>query len=83
MSYDAKNGHLGLFTNPSNFTLQVTAEDGRNGIFDVTPYLKLEAFCALKNKDEFLKIINGKYFIEWNCGADLSADTIEAYLKIC
>ena len=23
-------------------------------------------------------IYNGKYFIEWECGADLSADTIEA-----
>jgi hypothetical protein len=25
--------------------------------------------------------MNGRYFIEWDCGADLSADTIEAQLK--
>ncbi|MCI5224273.1 MAG: DUF2442 domain-containing protein [Candidatus Electrothrix sp. AR4] len=67
----------------TNFTLQVTAEDGRNGLFDVTPYLELEAFRALKNSDEFQKIINGKYFVEWDCGADLSADTIEAHLQTC
>ena len=66
-----------------DFTLQVTAEDGRRGRFDVTPYLELEAFRALKNRGEFLKIINGKYFVEWDCGADLSVDTIEAHLKTC
>ena len=30
---------------------------------------------------EFKKIHNGRYFVEWACGADLSADTIEAHLK--
>jgi hypothetical protein len=29
-----------------------------------------------------MKISNGGYFVEWNCGADLSADTIEARLKV-
>ena len=65
----------------SDYTLQVIAEDGRSGIFDVRPYLEFEAFAELKKKDAFEKIMNGKYFIEWDCGADLSADTIEAYLK--
>ena len=65
-----------------NFTLQIISDDGRNGIFDVKPYLELEAFSELKNQNEFMKILNGKYFIEWDCGADLSADTIEAHLKI-
>jgi len=35
----------------------------------------------LKNPDAFHNVTNGKYFIEWDCGADLSADTIEAHLK--
>ena len=26
-------------------------------------------------------IVYGKYFIAWECGADFSADTIEAHLK--
>ena len=66
----------------TDFTLQIILEDGHKGIFDVTPYLKYEAFQELKNIDSFKKIMNGGYFIEWDCGADLSADTIEAHLKI-
>ena len=65
----------------TNLTLQVSTNNGLNGIFDITPYLKLEAFFPLKEYKEFSKIINGKYYIEWECGADLSADTIEAHLK--
>ncbi len=66
----------------SNFTLQITTDDGRNGIFDVNPYLEFEAFSELKNQDEFMRVSNGKYFVEWDCGADLSSDTIEAHLEV-
>jgi len=66
-----------IHPNP-DYTLKIVAEDGRIGIFDITPYLKYEAFADLKNQNEFTQISNGGYFIEWNCGADLSADTIEA-----
>ena len=59
-------------------TLRIVAEDGRSGIFDVRPYLKSPAFLPLKDQAEFSRIHNGGYFIEWRCGADLSADTIEA-----
>jgi len=31
---------------------------------------------------EFLKVSGGGYFVEWDCGADLSADTIEARWRI-
>lgn len=64
-----------------DYTLYVVAEDGRAGVFDVKPYLELEAFADLKKQNAFHEIINGRYFIEWDCGADLSADTIEAQLK--
>ncbi len=64
-----------------DFTLQIIFENGHKGIFDVTPYLEYEAFQELKNIDSFNKVMNGGYFIEWDCGADLSADTIEAHLK--
>ena len=47
-------------------------------ILMLAPYLQDEAFEALQNQSEFAKVINGGYFIEWDCGADLSADTIEA-----
>ncbi len=58
--------------------LIVTADDGRVGSFDVSPYLDGFVFKPLRDREEFLKVSNGGYFVEWECGADLSADTIEA-----
>lgn len=62
----------------SNWLLFIVADDGRVGRFDVSTYLKYEAFEELKDHSEFIKVANGRYFVEWDCGADLSADTIEA-----
>jgi hypothetical protein len=58
------------------------ADDGRVGRFDVSPYLQYEAFQALRDQNEFVKVVNGGYFVEWDCGADLSADTIEARCQV-
>ncbi|MFA6013745.1 MAG: DUF2442 domain-containing protein [Gallionellaceae bacterium] len=65
-------------TPQTDWTLLVKANDGRSGRFDIRPYLHFEAFEELKDIDQFMKIKNGEYFIEWECGADLSADTIAA-----
>lgn len=64
-----------------NFKVHIVTKEGRSGVFDMTPYLKYEAFKAIIEQGEFAKIFNGGYFLEWDCGADLSADTIEAHLK--
>jgi hypothetical protein len=61
-----------------NHLLYIKADDGQTGLFDVTPYLESEAFAPLKDRSAFERIHNGGYFIEWECGADLSADTIQA-----
>lgn len=61
-----------------NFMLYIKAEDGETGLFDVKPYFESEVFAPLKDRSEFERIHNGKYFIEWDCGADLSVDTIKA-----
>ncbi|MGB5157773.1 DUF2442 domain-containing protein [Desulfobacterium sp. N47] len=66
----------------SNRVLSIVADDGRIGNFDVSSYLKYEAFEALQDHTEFLKVFNGGYFVEWDCGADLSADTIEARWQV-
>jgi len=66
----------------SNWVLSIVADDGRVGSFDVSPYLGYEAFEDLRDHNEFVKISNGRYFVEWDCGADLSADTIEARWQI-
>ena len=61
-----------------NYILHITDENNQSGLFDVAPYLNSEVFSQLKEQDNFKNIYNGKYYIEWDCGADLSADTIEA-----
>jgi hypothetical protein len=60
----------------------ILAEDGRVGNFDVKSYLQYEAFEDLRDPGEFMKVFNGGYFVEWDCGADLSADTIEAQWRV-
>ena len=66
----------------TDWTFSVTANDGRIGQFDLRPYLQYEAFEELNDIGEFMKIKNGGYFVEWECGADLSADTIEAKMLV-
>ena len=61
--------------------LIIITTDGMGGEFDVSPYMNSEAFAPLRYPDEFKKVSNGGYFIEWECGADLSADTIKAHLQ--
>jgi len=63
-----------------NHVLFVASEDGANGLFDIKPYLSSEVFRPLQDSTEFASVHNGGYFLEWACGADLSADTIEARL---
>ncbi len=72
--------NISQVTAEADYKIQIISDDGRKGLFDVKPYLELEAFSKLKEEEEFSKIMNGGYFIEWDCGADLSADTIESKL---
>ena len=67
-------------TPQEKWTLHVVFDDGRSGLFDVSPYLDDEVFRPLREKPAFSRIRNGGYYVEWECGADLSADTIEARL---
>lgn len=47
--------------------LLIELDNGKTGTFDVSPYLNLDAFKMLSSPAEFKKIINGKYYIEWEC----------------
>jgi len=67
-------------TPQEEWTLHVAFDNGRSGVFDVSPYLDYEVFQPLREKVEFNRIRNGGYYVEWACGADLSADTLEARL---
>jgi hypothetical protein len=66
----------------ANWVLFIVTEDGRAGHFDIAPYLEYEAFQPLRDPREFGKVSNGGYFVEWDCGADLSVDTIEARWQV-
>ena len=59
-----------------------TLENDEIHLFDAKPYLKDEAFEELNSIEEFKKIHNGRYFIEWESGADLSLDTLNAHSVI-
>lgn len=64
-----------------NGFLRIVSDDGRTGVFNVRPYMESDAFRALKEPAAFKQVLNGGYFVEWPCGADLSADTIEAHWR--
>jgi len=66
----------------SPWVLSIVADDGRVGTFDVGPHLECEAFKVLRDPAEFAKVSGGGYFVKWDCGADLSADTIEACWRV-
>jgi len=70
-----------VIANP-DLTLLITTDDGRVGRFDARPYLGYEVFEELNDVAEFMKISNGGYFVEWECGADISSDTIEAQMAL-
>jgi len=65
-----------------DWKLKVETDDGRTGVFDVRPYLEYEAFQELKDSAAFTKVANRGYFVEWECGADLSADTVLARMTV-
>jgi hypothetical protein len=62
-----------------NWLVFYVLENGETRQFDLKPYLNDEAFAELMNIEEFKKIHNGRYFIEWDSGADLSLDTLNAH----
>jgi hypothetical protein len=47
-----------------NWILSVVPDDGRVGRFEVSSHLQYEAFEALRDQNEFTKVLNGGYFVE-------------------
>lgn len=63
--------------NPKNdFILEITFENNLKRYFDLKYLLTCEAFEELKDYSLFKRVKNCGYFIEWENGADLSADTL-------
>lgn len=63
----------------SDYKIFIAFEDGEKKVFDLKPYLEYEVFKPLKNTDEFNKVFIDFGTVCWECGADLSRDTL--YIK--
>lgn len=69
--------HLKHIEPIANHQLVCLFDDGTKKIADLTAFLKTPAFEPLKNENNFKKITNHFYFIEWkDFEIDLSADTL-------
>ena len=66
-----------------DLTMKVFFTDGVVKLFDIKPLLSCEAFEELKDINQFLKVHNHSYFVEWDNEADLSADTLYLEGKTC
>lgn len=62
-------------------SLWVEMADGREGIFDVTPYLRSDFFKELVRPNYFAQVRIFFSGIGWPDGQDLGPDTISADLK--
>jgi hypothetical protein len=63
-----------------DYLLKIELSNGKNGLFDVSPYLDKGVFSELKNRDYFKKVKVFFCGISWPHNQDFSADTIESEL---
>lgn len=61
--------------------IRVTLSNGKQGVFDVSPYLEKGIFKELKDENYFQKAKISFGSIVWPNSQDFSADTIEYELK--
>ena len=60
-----------------NYKLELTFSNGKEGIFDVAPYLDKGIFKELRNPSMFKSVRLSDYpTIEWANGADLCPDCV-------
>jgi len=65
------------------YNLRISFEDGKQGVFDFSPYVKEGIFIQLRDKKEFIKFYVNKELgtICWPNGADIAPETIYEKLK--
>ncbi len=64
-----------------NYKLKVALSNGKQGIFDVAPYLDRGVFHELKDYDYFRRVKVAFGGVMWPHEQDFSADTIEFELR--
>ncbi|MFQ5455117.1 MAG: DUF2442 domain-containing protein [Nitrospirota bacterium] len=65
----------------NNYELLVKLSNGKEGIFDVKPYLDKGTFTELKDKNYFILVRPVFGGVGWPHEQDFSADTIEYELQ--
>jgi len=61
----------------NNFILSCRFSDGVLKTIDLKPILNKEAFLPLRDENNFKKVVNKNYFVEWlGLDIDISADTL-------
>lgn len=63
----------------NDYKLLLKFSDGAIKLFDVKPYLGYEVFRPMVDYNEFKKVYLDLDTVCWECGADLSRDTL--YIK--
>ena len=73
---ETMNPHVLTVSPQAEYKLQLAFENGEVRIFDLTPYLDIGVFRALRDKALFAKasVVHGS--IEWPGELDLSYDTL-------
>ena len=65
----------------ANYHLKVRLSDGREGLFDVTPYLGIGVFQELRDPSYFRRVRAAFGGVVWPNEQDFSPETIECELK--
>jgi hypothetical protein len=64
-----------------NFLLKVRLSDGRQGLFDVSPYLDTGVFRELRDPSYFQRVKAAFGGVVWPNEQDFSPETIECELR--
>ncbi len=64
-----------------DYEIYVEIEDGRQGVFDLKPYLDHGVFCELKDKAYFNQVDVILGAVTWPHGQDIAPETLLAELK--
>ncbi len=57
-----------------DYIIELTFNDGFNGLVDLKNKLKGQIFNPLKNKDYFKKFTLNNWTIEWDCNVDFAPE---------
>lgn len=61
-----------------DFTLQVTFDNGEEGVLDMKPYLGFGVFHKIADYEKFKRVRVAFDTIEWDCDVDLDPEFVYA-----